>query len=75
MSAAVALSCDDTKLHSAYRTYWDTSKRVHMLVGGTSEPKVVANPDELQKLLEDSTSAQATKVCTRQCRANGEHDS
>ncbi|KAI0324089.1 hypothetical protein GY45DRAFT_1263530, partial [Cubamyces sp. BRFM 1775] len=61
-SAPVALSCDDTKLHLAYRTYWDTSKQIHMLVGGTSEPRVVTNPDELQELLEDLTSA--TKVCT-----------
>ncbi|KAI0329285.1 hypothetical protein GY45DRAFT_1253214 [Cubamyces sp. BRFM 1775] len=61
-SGPVALSCDDTKLHAAFRTYWDAAKQVHILVGGTDEPRAVANPKELQNLLEDSESEKSTKV-------------
>ena len=49
-SGPVALSCNDTKLHAAFRTYWDASKQVHMLVGSTGEPKAVANPEALQHM-------------------------
>ncbi|KAJ3554974.1 hypothetical protein NM688_g2825 [Phlebia brevispora] len=59
----VALSCDDTKLHPAYRTCWDPDKQVHMLVGGTDEPLAVANPEELQELLNGrSEDAKASKL-------------
>ena len=59
----VGLSCDDTKLHSSFRTYWDAEKECHMLVGGTDEPRAVANVEELQRLLHDPSIAKATKVC------------
>ncbi|TFK81466.1 hypothetical protein K466DRAFT_656140 [Polyporus arcularius HHB13444] len=58
----VALSCDDTKLHAAFRTYWDKEKQVHMLVGGTGEPMAVADPEELQRVLADPTLKKATKL-------------
>ncbi|KAH9896485.1 hypothetical protein C8Q73DRAFT_642433, partial [Cubamyces lactineus] len=61
-SGPIALSCDDTKLHAAFRTYWDASKQVHMLVGSTGEPKAVANPEALQEVLKGSTDEKATKV-------------
>ncbi|TFY61180.1 hypothetical protein EVJ58_g4673 [Rhodofomes roseus] len=47
----VALSCDDSKLHAAYRTYWDPEKQAHILVGGIEGPRAVANPDELRDIL------------------------
>ena len=59
----IGLSCDDTKLHAEYRTYWDATKQVHMLVGGT-EPLAVANVEELQRALNDPERKKATKVCT-----------
>lgn len=58
----VALSCDDTKLHAAFRTYWDAEKQVHMLVGGTGDPMAVADPEELQRVLAEPTLEKATKV-------------
>lgn len=72
-SGPVALSCDDTNLHAAFRTYWDASKQIHVLVGGIDEPRTVANPDELQALLEDAKSEKATKVLipyARRCMTN-----
>ncbi|KAI0664773.1 hypothetical protein C8Q70DRAFT_904467 [Cubamyces menziesii] len=58
----VGLSCDDTKLHPSFRTYWDAEKECHMLVGGTDEPRAVANVEELQRLLHDPSIAKATKL-------------
>ncbi|CDO73700.1 hypothetical protein BN946_scf185015.g28 [Trametes cinnabarina] len=58
----VALSCDDTKLHATFRTYWDASKECHMLVGGVDEPRVVANAKELEALLADPEIKKATKI-------------
>ncbi|PSS18269.1 hypothetical protein PHLCEN_2v3207 [Hermanssonia centrifuga] len=47
----LALSCDDTQLHSAYRTYWDSVTKVHMFVGSVGEPKAIVNPEELRELM------------------------
>ncbi|KAI0363681.1 hypothetical protein BV20DRAFT_957785 [Pilatotrama ljubarskyi] len=58
----IALSCDDTKLHPAFRTYWDASKQVHMLVGGTDEPRAVANVEELRQYIDNPHHEKATKI-------------
>ncbi len=59
----VALSCDDTKLHPSYRTYWDPEKNVYMLIGGLSEPHAVANADELRNVLKSLPDTnKATKI-------------
>ncbi|KAH7906400.1 hypothetical protein BJ138DRAFT_1016289 [Hygrophoropsis aurantiaca] len=58
----LGLSCDDTKLHPAFRTYWDPIKKCHLLVGGVDEPMVVADPDELQAILRAARDKKATKI-------------
>ena len=60
----VALSCDDTKLHAAWRTYYDSEKDTHYLVGGTdAAPMPVANVDELNAIIRGASAHQkATKV-------------
>lgn len=58
----ISLSCDDTKLHATYRTYWDAQKQVHMLVGGTGEAFAIADVEELQRFLDNPTQPKATKV-------------
>ncbi len=59
----VALSCDDTKLHASWRTYYDAQKDQHFLVGGTGPPIALANVDELRKILKDAEEKdKATKV-------------
>ena len=62
-SGPVALSCDDTKLHAAWRTYFDAEKDVHVLVGGTGPPLAIANIDELKDILATASEKdKATKV-------------
>ena len=59
----VALSCDDTKLHAAWRTYFDSEADLHFLVGGTGPPLAIANIDELNDILSRRTDKdKATKV-------------
>ena len=63
-SGPVALSCDDTKLHAAWRTYFDTEMDLHFLVGGTGPPLAIANIGELSEILESASDKdKATKVC------------
>ena len=62
-SGPVALSCDDTKLHAAWRTYYDKEKDTHFLVGGTNGPMAVANVEEMNEILRNSSDGdKATKV-------------
>ncbi|ETW82370.1 hypothetical protein HETIRDRAFT_315019 [Heterobasidion irregulare TC 32-1] len=56
-------SCDDTKLLSTLRTYWDALAKTYYLVGHTGKPIVVANPEELEALLKSEMLEKATKVC------------
>jgi len=61
----IALACDDTKLHPSLQVYWDTVLETHVLVGTTStEVIVVANPEELERLLVEYKDKAATKVRT-----------
>ena len=65
----VALSCDDTKLHPVYCTYFCTKHQSHILVGSTEDIWAVANPDELRALLKTLPKGlKATKVCFIPCR-------
>ncbi|KAH9841944.1 uncharacterized protein C8Q71DRAFT_885445 [Rhodofomes roseus] len=50
-SGPLSLSCDDTKLHAALRTYWDPEKQTHFVIGAVDGPKAVADAEELRKLL------------------------
>lgn len=58
----LALSCDDTKLHAALRTCWDSDAQVHILLGGVGEPRRVASPEELEEALIELGSGKASKV-------------
>jgi hypothetical protein len=58
----VGLSCDDTKLFSAWRLYWDAKQKAHFLVGGLEQPMRVADPDRLKEMINDAKLAKATKV-------------
>ncbi|KAJ6632173.1 hypothetical protein B0H10DRAFT_2206574 [Mycena sp. CBHHK59/15] len=58
----VGLSCDDTKLLSGLRMYYDTKEKVDYLVGEVDGPIRVVNPEEMKKVLADTTIARGTKV-------------
>lgn len=58
----VCLSCDDTKLLSALRLYWDGNKKAHFLVGAVGGPIKVPNPDDIKSLMSDPTIEKGTKV-------------
>ena len=63
-SGPVALACDDSKLHPSLQVVWDNSLNSNILIGTTlNEPVLVANPEELQKLLVELEDKVATKVC------------
>ena len=62
-SGPIALACDDTKLHPLLQVVWDDSLNSNVLIGTTlNTPVLVANPEELQKLLEELDNNVATKV-------------
>lgn len=58
----VCLACDDTKLLSALRTYYDGSCQQWFLVGSTGPPIAIADNDELRKILQDGRVEKAAKV-------------
>jgi hypothetical protein len=58
----VGLSCDDTKLSSVWRLYWDAEQNAHFLVGGVHGPCRVANPDQVKKVIANENTRKATKV-------------
>ncbi|KAH7904197.1 hypothetical protein BJ138DRAFT_1107029, partial [Hygrophoropsis aurantiaca] len=61
-SGSVGLSCDDTKLHPAWRLFWDSEQKIHLLVGGVGEPLRVPDPDALREAIANAKLTQATKV-------------
>ncbi|KIY68019.1 hypothetical protein CYLTODRAFT_395984 [Cylindrobasidium torrendii FP15055 ss-10] len=58
----VALACDDTKLLSGLRLYWDSSQGAHYLVGGTNGPVLVPDPSMVPELMQDDAIPKGTKV-------------
>lgn len=64
-SGPIGLSCDDTKLFSAWRMYWDAKEKAHFLVGGFGEPMRVADPERLQEMIDEANLTKATKVCLK----------
>ena len=58
----ITLSCDNTKLLSALRIYWDSEKESHFLVGAVGGPIQVPDPDNVKALMNDPTLMKATKV-------------
>ena len=63
----VGMSCDDTKLHPALRTYWDPSKECHFLVGTIGEPIAVKDETTVRELMETHKKNAATKVSLVTC--------
>ncbi|KAG6818744.1 hypothetical protein H0H93_002181 [Arthromyces matolae] len=61
-SGPVGLSCDDTKLFSSLRLFWDAPKETYFLIGGTEGPYPVANPDEVKDILADKSITKSTKI-------------
>ena len=45
-----ALSCNDTKLFSSLRLYWDGMQKSHFLVSAVNGPIQVATPEESMQL-------------------------
>ena len=62
----VGLSCDDTQLHPAFRTFWNAATKTHMLVGSTKGPLAIASPEHLEALVNDPSLHKATKVSSSQ---------
>jgi hypothetical protein len=63
-SGPIALACDDSKLHPSLQVVWDNLEDSNILVGSTlNRAVIVANPEELEKLLVELEGKVATKVC------------
>ncbi|KAI0037793.1 hypothetical protein FA95DRAFT_1684813 [Auriscalpium vulgare] len=58
----VALSCDDTKLFATLRLFWDARLKKYFLVGAVGGPHEVADPEQVQAVMEDLKLVKATKV-------------
>ena len=58
----VGLSCDDTKLFSALRLYWDDQEQSHFLIGSTLGPLRVTDAENMKPILEEARKTKATKV-------------
>ncbi|TFK77245.1 hypothetical protein BDN72DRAFT_953706 [Pluteus cervinus] len=56
------LSCDDTKLLSAYRPYFDGEKQKYFLVGGIDGPIEVLNPETMDALMDETKKAVKVRV-------------
>lgn len=57
-----SLSCDDTKLFSTFRLYYDGQEKCHFLIGGVDGPVRVLDPENLTELLDSLKDKKATKV-------------
>lgn len=63
----LALACDDTKLNPSLRIYFDGHEDCYYLVGCTSGPLVVPDPDALSPILQQAKGKEAMKVCCSAC--------
>ena len=57
-----ALACNDTKLLPSLQPYYDLDQESWMIVGNAGNPVVVANKDELMRVLDHNDIVQANKV-------------
>ncbi|PSR70772.1 hypothetical protein PHLCEN_2v13350, partial [Hermanssonia centrifuga] len=58
----LGLSCDDTKLHPAFRPYYTNGDDGCYILGGTGEPLQIANPDEFNDTVTSGQLEKATKL-------------
>lgn len=61
-SGPTSLSCDDTKLFSTLRLYWDSQKKAHYLLGGIDSPILVNDPENVKEAIAAAKDKKATKV-------------
>ncbi|TFK67006.1 hypothetical protein BDN72DRAFT_899354 [Pluteus cervinus] len=61
-SGPCSLGCDDTKLLSALRLYYDKKKKAHFIVGGVDGPVEVLDPDKLEAAIDELRSKRGTKI-------------
>lgn len=61
-SGPVGLSCDDTKLFSSLRLYWDADQDSYFLIGGVDGPYRVPDADSVKQVIADGKIKKATKV-------------
>ncbi len=59
----VCLCCDDTKLLSTFRLYWDVKEKCHYIVGGIDGRYCVPTPNDVRTVIEQAKLKKATKVC------------
>ncbi|KAJ8090489.1 hypothetical protein PM082_002377 [Marasmius tenuissimus] len=58
----VGLSCDDTKLFSTLRLYWDSEKKSHFLIGAVEGPLAVQDPEGVRTVIEGAKFQKANKL-------------
>ena len=58
----VGVSCDETKLFSTYRLYWDGDQKQYYLIGGVDGPILCLNEDDIRHALEMNKDRIGTKV-------------
>ncbi|KAF6746318.1 hypothetical protein DFP72DRAFT_1017300 [Ephemerocybe angulata] len=58
----IALSCDDTKLHPAFRPYYDKENDGFYVLGHVGLPQRLANPEAFRRVMEDTELRQGTKL-------------
>jgi hypothetical protein len=56
------LACDDTKLLSGLRPYYDEATDKHYILGSTGEPLILADPEKLTSILKSGDAEKAEKV-------------
>jgi hypothetical protein len=60
----VALSCDETALHSDLQSFYDGVRKQFQLVGMEGDPVFFNTPEELEAILKAGSIRKADKVCT-----------
>ncbi|KAL0064040.1 hypothetical protein AAF712_009006 [Marasmius tenuissimus] len=58
----VGLACDDTKLFSSLRLYWDKPKDSYFLVGAADGPIAVPDPKMVERYMNDPDLVKGTKA-------------
>ncbi|KAL0563690.1 hypothetical protein V5O48_018374, partial [Marasmius crinis-equi] len=56
------VACDDTKLLSGLRLYFDAKKKQYLLIGGTDGPLLIPDPETIHELMNDPTIPKGTKI-------------
>lgn len=57
-----SVSCDDTKLFSTFRLYFNGKENAHFLVGGVDGPVKILDPENMQSVIDRMRDKKAVKV-------------